>query len=296
MEKITVYHYDAFSSIPNKGNPAGIVICENNLSEKQMQDIAKKVGFNETAFVLKSESELIKIRYFTPGHEMNLCGHATIATICCLKSRSYIDELEMLNIETKAGVLPIKILKDIEPLRIMMGQSSPCFTEFQGSIEEVAIALGLKLDDIDSSIPIIYGSTGTWTLLVPIKKLETFSRMRPQNKCFPSILKEIPSASIHPFCLETNKPNAHMHARHFSSPYSGTTEDPITGTASGVMGAYYLTFIDNSLSEVDLTIEQGYEVGRDGEVYVHIRKVDDCFNVAISGTAVYVSTYEIEYC
>lgn len=295
MEKITVYHYDAFSSIPNKGNPAGIVICKNNLSEKQMQNIAKKIGFNETAFVLKSDLGLIKIRYFTPGHEMNLCGHATIATICCLKSRSYIDELESFNIETKAGVLPIKILKHVDPLRIMMGQSSPCFTKFKGSVEEIAIALGLKEDDIDSSIPIVYGSTGTWTLLVPIKKLKMFSRMRPQNNRFPSILKEIPSASIHPFCRETNNPNAHLHARHFSSPYSGTIEDPITGTASGVMGAYYLTFIDNSLSELDLTIEQGLEVGRDGEVYVHIRKADEGFNVAISGTAVYVSTYEIEY-
>jgi PhzF family phenazine biosynthesis protein len=53
------------------------------------------------------------------------------------------------------------------------------------------------------------------------------------------VLKEMPGASVHPFCFETYDPNAHMHARHFSSPFSGTIEDPVTGTASGVMGAYW---------------------------------------------------------
>ncbi len=61
--------------------------------------------------------------------------------------------------------------------------------------------------------------------------------MKPKTNLFPSILKEVPNASIHPFCLETKKQHTHIHARHFSSPYSGTIEDPATGTTSGVMGA-----------------------------------------------------------
>jgi PhzF family phenazine biosynthesis protein len=77
MRAITVHHYDAFSNKPNMGNPAGIVYEGDSLSEGEMQRIALKVGFNETAFPLKSDKADLRIRYFTPGHELNLCGHAT---------------------------------------------------------------------------------------------------------------------------------------------------------------------------------------------------------------------------
>ncbi len=55
MKSITVCHYDAFTKEPNKGNPAGVVLDAEDLSDIQMQEIARKVGFNETAFVVKSE-------------------------------------------------------------------------------------------------------------------------------------------------------------------------------------------------------------------------------------------------
>ena len=50
MKSVTVYHYDAFSTEPNKGNPAGVVLNGDDLTDKEMQEIAVKVGFNETAF------------------------------------------------------------------------------------------------------------------------------------------------------------------------------------------------------------------------------------------------------
>lgn len=296
MEKITIYHYDAFSRIPNKGNPAGVVINASCLSEKQMQEIAFKVGFNETAFVIKSDLELINIRYFTPGHEMNLCGHATIATLYGLSSMNLINnDIGCYTIETKAGKFPIKLIEYNKQQRIVMGQASPEFIEFDGAIEDIAYLLGISSSYIDNSIPIVYGSTGTWTLLVPIKKLSIFEYMKPKTKIIPSKLKQLPNASIHPFCLETRKSYAHMHARHFSSPYSGTIEDPVTGTASGVMGAYYLTYIDNNIDFKDLIIEQGLEVGRDGEIYVHVERNGDVIDVSISGTAVYVKDIDVEY-
>lgn len=50
MKTIQVCHYDAFSNVPNKGNPAGVVLDGENLNEEQMREVAEKVGFNETAF------------------------------------------------------------------------------------------------------------------------------------------------------------------------------------------------------------------------------------------------------
>lgn len=295
MKSITVYHYDAFSKEPNKGNPAGVVLNGDELSEAQMQEIAFKVGFNETAFPIKSDVADLRIRFFTPGHEMNLCGHATMATVYALKSKGILGDKTELTIETKAGILPIKINESTDgEIRITMEQAPPQFKEFAGSKEDLAKSIGLNESDLHADLPILYGSTGIWTLLIPIKQLDAFQKMKPNNKQFPEILKEMPKSSVHPFCLETYDPNADMHARHFSSPYSGTVEDAVTGTASGVMGAYYAKYIKPDLTEpLNLIVEQGHEIEKDGRVEVRVSKNNESFDVQITGNAVYVKEFQV---
>ncbi|PGS56402.1 PhzF family phenazine biosynthesis protein [Bacillus sp. AFS041924] len=293
MKKIRVYHYDAFSKEPNKGNPAGVVLDSDTLTEKEMQDIAKKVGFNETSFLLKSNVADHRIRYFTPGHEMDLCGHGTMAVIYALVTRGIIEFNNELTIETKAGILPISIHNSNNEIYITMKQKTPEFVEFNGSIDEVASSIGISVEEIDSTLPTLYGSTGAWNLLLPIKKLASFEKMKPNNQLFPSILNEIPNASIHPFCLETYDSNADFHARHFSSAFSGTIEDPVTGTASGIMGAYYAKYINSVVNDViDLVVEQGTEIQRDGRVKVKVKKVNSNYEIEITGNAVYVKEME----
>jgi len=291
MKQVKVYHYDAFSVEPNKGNPAGVVLNGDELTDEEMQAITLKVGFNETAFPVKSDVADVRIRYFTPGHETNLCGHATMATIYALKSRGLLNGKNELAIETRAGILPIKI---DDELRITMKQAAPQFEAFNGSATELAASIGLEEEDLHPDLPIVYGSTGVWTLLIPIKKLSAFKKMRPSNELFPSILKEMPRASVHPFCLEIYDVEADMHARHFSSPFSGTIEDPVTGTASGVMGAYFTKYIKNGAeSKVNLLIEQGHEIEKDGRVRVAVTKVSDTFEVEITGNAIYVNEFDV---
>ena len=294
MKTISVLHYDAFTEHPNQGNPAGIVLEGEKFNESEMQKIAEKVGFNETSFVLPSNIADLRIRYFTPGHEMNLCGHATIATVFALKANGHLPEKETILIETRAGILPIRInQKEQSTPSIIMKQIPAQLKEFNGSRKELAEAIGIAESDLDVNQPILYGSTGIWTLLVPIKSLHVFSQMVPKNDLFPSILKEIPNASVHPFCLETFEGEATMHGRHFSSPFSGTIEDPVTGTASGVMGAYYVTYINDKGKNQPIVIEQGKEIGRNGKVSVTVSDKDDQLDVEISGTAVFVKEIKI---
>ncbi|SOC06433.1 PhzF family phenazine biosynthesis protein [Ureibacillus xyleni] len=295
MKSIPVYHIEAFSKEPNKGNPAGVVFHADHLTEKEMQEIALRVGFNETAFALQSEVADFRIRYFTPGHETNLCGHATMATVCGLQTKGLLGEKREFTIETKAGILPIKITTGSEnEILITMKHASPQFEEFKGSRKDLANSIGLEETDLHEDLPIVYGSTGAWTLLVPIQGLHAFNKMEPDIKQFPGILKEMPTSSVHPFCLETYDVNADMHARHFSSPYSGTLEDPVTGTASGVMGAFFARYIQNdNFNELNLIVEQGHEIGKDGRVLVHISKNTDTYDVEITGTAVYVKRFEV---
>ncbi|KWU61271.1 PhzF family phenazine biosynthesis isomerase [Bacillus sp. SIMBA_074] len=297
MKKVNVVHYDAFSNKPNMGNPAGIVLEADGLTEEEMQRIAEKVGFNETSFVLSSEVADIKMRYFTPGFEMDLCGHGTVGTIYALRERGLLEEETNLTIETKAGILPIQIgVNENGETFIKMRQAAPQFKDFTGSEEELAHSIGLEVNDLDVSLPIVYGNTGNWTVIVPIKNLDSCERMKPNNVAFPSVLKEIPKASIHPLCLETYDAEAKMHGRHFSSPYSGTIEDPVTGTASGVMGAYYATYLEKDFDhELELIVEQGQEINKDGRVTVYVTKdvENDNLQIDIAGTAVYVKEFEI---
>ncbi len=295
MKTVKVYHYDAFSKEPNKGNPAGVVLNGDDLTDKEMQEIAFKVGFNETAFVVKSEVADMRIRFFTPGHEMNLCGHGTMATIYALLSNGLLKQKETITIETRAGNLPINInVLSNNEIHITMKQAQPQFIEFKGSKEELANSIGLQEADIADDLPILYGSTGTWTLLVPIKNLAVFQKMKPSNEIFPTILKEMPKLSIHPFCLETYDPAAHMHARHFSSPISGSIEDAVTGTASGVMGAYYAKYINPNFEKcLNLVVEQGFEIGKDGRVKVQVTRNENDFDIEITGNAVFVRDFEL---
>ncbi|MCU5323067.1 PhzF family phenazine biosynthesis isomerase [Bacillus cereus] len=297
MKTINVFHYEAFTNKPNMGNPAGIVLDADGLTEEEMQRIAEKIGFNETTFVLSSEVAHIRMRFFTPGFEMDLCGHGTVGTIYALRERSLLEEKASLTIETKAGILPIQIgVNENGETLIKMRQAAPQFKDFAGSKEELARSIGLEVNDLDVSLPIVYGSTGNWTVIVPIKNLDACERMKPNNEMFPSVLKEIPNASIHPICLETYDELAQMHGRHFSSAYAGTIEDPVTGTASGVMGAYYAMYLEKDFDhERELIVEQGQEIHKDGRVTVYVTKVEGNANlqIDIAGTAVYVKEFEV---
>lgn len=297
MKTINVFHYDAFTNKPNMGNPAGIVLEADGLTEEEMQIIAEKVGYNETTFVLSSEVGDIRMRYFTPGFEMDLCGHGTVGTLYALREKGLLEEKSNLTIETKAGIFPIQIgVNENGETFIKMRQAAPQFKEFTGSKEELAHSIGLEVNDLDVSLPIVYGSTGNWTVIVPIKNLDACERMKPNNAAFPSVLKEIPNASIHPICLETYDEQAQMHGRHFSSAYAGTIEDPVTGTASGVMGAYYAMYLEKDFDhEMELIVEQGQEIHKDGRVTVYVTKAEGNANlqIDIAGTAVYVKEFEV---
>ncbi|MGE7917607.1 PhzF family phenazine biosynthesis isomerase [Viridibacillus sp. NPDC093762] len=288
MKKIIVKQYDAFSIKPGKGNPAGIVLDADNLTDEEMQEIASKVGFNECAFPVKSNVADLRIRYFTPGHEMDLCGHATMATIFALVTEKYIEFKRNLTIETKAGILSIQLTEEQKTYHMRMEHAKPRFKPFGGSIKDLATSIGITIEDIHAEYPIVYGNTGIWTLCIPIKNMDAFAKMEPKTTTFPSILKEMPNASLHPFSLKAFSEDADMHARHFSSPISGTIQDAVTGTASGVMGAYVATYLlPERKGQYDLIVEQGQELDKDGRVIVHVENNED-ITIAITGTAVYV--------
>ncbi|CUX92703.1 PhzF family phenazine biosynthesis isomerase [Bacillus velezensis] len=292
MKQATVFKYEAFTDIPDLGNPAGIVFNGDDYSDEEMQMIAEMAGYNETSFLCKSGEADLRIRYFTPGHEMNLCGHATVASLYALIEKGRLQADQTYQIETKAGILPAKAAERNGRVYITLEQAPPQFLPFTGDKEKLAASLGITAEDFHSELPIVYGSTGIWTLIVQLRSLQASRNMVPDNAQFPAVLRDLPKASVHPFSLETVHPESDLHGRHFSSPFSGTTEDPVTGTASGVMAAYMRQY-GGSEAEC-LTIEQGQEIGKDGKVEIRITEDNEKMKIEMTGTAVYAESINFQ--
>jgi PhzF family phenazine biosynthesis protein len=94
----------SFAKTKRGGNPAGVCLFADALSDAAMRRIAKGVGFSETAFVKPSNRADFKVQFFTPEGEVDLCGHATIATYILLAERGLVKRGKYTQ-ETKAGIL-----------------------------------------------------------------------------------------------------------------------------------------------------------------------------------------------
>ena len=290
--KTTLYRYDAFTTVPGKGNPAGVVLEAEGLDDDQMQAIAKQAGYSETAFILPSEKADRMLRYFTPGKEVPMCGHATVGSMYMLREMGKIGDGRWM-VETKSGVIPIDVETADGRIRIGMTQVPYQEKAFGGDPAEMLDAIGLGPEDLDPRFPVVYGYTGLWTLMLPIRSIEAFSRMKRDTDRFPSILTEEPGASVHPFCLGGVLEGVQIHARHFSSPFTGIGEDPVTGTASGVTGAYYKRYIaPDPAKAYRVRMEQGLEIGTRAIVETQV-EADPSAPPKIFGTAVYVEQFEM---
>jgi trans-2,3-dihydro-3-hydroxyanthranilate isomerase len=122
MKLIDVHQVDAFTNQLFGGNPAGVVTNADELTDEEMQKIAREMNLSETAFVLKPSSDQadVKLRFFTPTDEVKFCGHATIGTLFQLAK---LDMFRLgkpgkndVRVETKAGTLPMAVTnKDGQP-------------------------------------------------------------------------------------------------------------------------------------------------------------------------------------
>ena len=143
--KIVVIKVNAFTESINGGNPAGVVLNSPELTEKQMAYITKQIEVSETAFVFPSKKADYKIRFFTSEIEVDLCGHATIATFFTMTKTGFIpkDRNIVVTQETKVGILPVSIefMDNGEIDRVMMTQDKPIIKDIS---KYISLIIGLS--------------------------------------------------------------------------------------------------------------------------------------------------------
>lgn len=282
----SAYLVKAFTQNKNEGNPAGVVLDADNLSDGQMIKISADLGFSESAFVQNSSNAEFRIRFFTATQEVDLCGHATIAAFHTLLETHNIPLAEAKSItltqETKAGILPVMIYADG---LIVMSQTQPVFGESATTSTEIAQLLGITEADFVSGMPIQSVSTGSPKLMIPVRSRKLLFAIQPDLEGIVRYCQSHNMKGFYPFTTDTIAKDADFHARQFN-PLAGIDEDPITGIAAGALGAYACKY--KLLQKPRCIIEQGTIMHKPGRMYVEIND-----EVTVGGYAVTFGTKEV---
>jgi len=290
MGKIKIKHVDAFTLTPHSGNPAGVVLEGKDLSEKQMQSIAREMNLSETAFILPPTrtGADIKLRWFTPTTEVPLCGHATVASFHCLAEEGRLGMTKLgkyhFEVETASGILPVDVTKEEDVVFVMFGMKIPLLERALTYKIDLIRLLNLSISELENKMQIAKGDY----LYVPIRRLHTLFTMKPNFLAVSNFLNQRKLGGICVYTTETVDRESTVHSRFFA-PNCGINEDPVTGSAHGPLA---VLLYESGILEIQdgrclFQGEQGDAIGRRGRVTVELRVENERpVGVKVGGNAV----------
>ncbi len=287
--EIKVYKINAFAKTEEGGNPAGVVVNADGLSENDMKKIAGILGLSETAFVMKSDVADFSVRFFTPTEEVDLCGHATIGTFSTLLKEGYIKPGNYTQ-KTKVGVLNVAVSEDAS---IMMNQAKPSFYEMIEKTE-IADSLNISVDDMNEKLPAQIVSTGLRDIIIPIRNMNVLRSIKPDFSMISNISKKYNAIGYHLYARESLN-NSSVHCRNFA-PLYGIPEESATGTSNGALACYLLKYKQITPEYAkNLSFEQGESMNRPSEIMISISvENDEIHEVRVGGKALNLTEIKIE--
>lgn len=299
MKKLITYQIDSFTKEKFKGNPAGVVINADELTDYEMQQIARELNNSETAFLFAPDSDDCDgvIRYFTPNTEVPICGHATIAAMYAKAIEEKLDSC-ILRFKTKIGILPFEIIKENEDYQILMTQGNFELGDvFDSAVTQKMItALGLQKSDLDERCPVQIASTGHSKVMIGIKSREKLNNLSPIYNDLAQLSNEINCNGYFVFTFDSDDQDVLTYGRMFA-PAIGINEDPVTGNANGPLGGYLVqnNIIDYKNNTFEFNGKQGEKIDRLGVIKVKVVTEENKPKlIQIKGDAVVVFRAEIE--
>ena len=243
--ELEVYFVDSFTSKVFGGNPAGVVFHENELDHDLMQNIAAENNLSETAFVHTSNNN--RIKFFTPELEVDLCGHATLAS-----AFTYFNFLNTSSDEIvfQANRSQIKAVKSNNGITLSLPKDEPMKVNDISAFTEALNAKVLEVyRGIDDFVAI----------------LEDEEAVANNNPNF-SQIKHMDSRGL----IVTAKGSEVDFVSRWYGPQTGIDEDPVTGSAHALLATYW----SNIFNKNDLTAKQLSKRGGQLHCSVKEEKVD----------------------
>ncbi|WP_254412639.1 PhzF family isomerase [Dyadobacter diqingensis] len=300
MKKLIVYQIDSFTKEKFKGNPAGVVINADGLSDIEMQRIARELNNSETAFIFSPDRDDYDgmIRYFTPTTEVPICGHATIAAMYAKASEENPDSC-ILRMKTHVGILPLEMIKTEGDYEIVMTQgrfelSAPLDTE---SVQKLLAALGLEHSEINQNCPIQIASTGHSKVMIAMNSRKKLNDLSPRFAELAALSKDIHCNGYFVFTFDSDQNDILTYGRMFA-PAIGINEDPVTGNAHGPLGGYLVQnkIINHDNHSFEFNGVQGEKIDRKGVVTVRVEIENGLPSlIQIKGNAVTIFKTEIQF-
>jgi len=264
MPNLTFHIVDVFAEEKYAGNQLAVVRDGKRLSSSEMQKIAKEMHFSETSFILSDTKRQggYDVRIFTPETELPFAGHPTLGTAYVILREIIKNPVTRIILNLKVGQITVTPTYNAQgqPDIVWMKQKQPTFGQ-TFKAETIAPVLNLNVADIEAAFPIQEVSTGVADIIVPLKTLSAVKRARIDKDKYNQLIENIEAKSVFVFSPETYHRQNHLNARMFAD-YYGIPEDPATGSANGCLAAYLVKNQYFGQDQINVRVEQGYEVGR----------------------------------
>jgi trans-2,3-dihydro-3-hydroxyanthranilate isomerase len=284
---------DVFAEEKYAGNQLAVVPAAGNLSPAIMQQIANEMHFSETTFITATTvpGAVWKVRIFTPATEVPFAGHPTLGTAWVIRHELLGTGVDSLTLDLPIGRVPVHFAPEPNGREMVwMQPREPIFgDEFPAS--PIAAALGLGEDDIDRRAPVQAVSAGIPFALIPLRTLAAVRRARFDRSAARRLADAHPRAWFL-FAAETYDPANQLNARMFADDF-GVPEDPATGSAAACLGAYLARHRYFGDTDIDVRIEQGFEIGRPSLLRVRAQAAVEGFQVQVGGRVIPVARGEL---
>ena len=215
---VKIYQVDAFTSKPFSGNPAAVCILEEPRDETWMQDVAREMNLSETAFLHKEEDSY-RLRWFTPVTEVDLCGHATLASAHVLWETGLLGSQELAQFHTLSGLLKAK--RNGEEIELDFPAT---IAEPEGELKGLSEALGVT--------PIYLGNSKLFYLVQVRSEMEVRDLKPDFEK-----LKSLSARAI--IVTSVAETEGYDFVSRCFAPNVGIDEDPVTGSAHCCLGPFW---------------------------------------------------------
>lgn len=215
---VTIYQVDAFTKVPFKGNPAGVCLLPYPADGDWMQNVATEMNMSETAFLVEQEDGF-DLRWFTPATEVNLCGHATLASAHVLWETGQLEPDEQARFHTRSGLLTAQRAGDWIELDFPATPEEPATPP-----DDLAKALGVSPK---------YVGQNQEDYLVEVSIEETVRGIKPDF----GLLRQVTDRGV--IVTSLSRSRGYDFISRFFAPAVGIDEDPVTGSAHCCLGPFW---------------------------------------------------------
>ncbi|OEJ51359.1 PhzF family phenazine biosynthesis protein [Streptomyces agglomeratus] len=278
-----VLRYTAFSTDPEGGNPAGVVLDAAGLDDADMLAVAAEVGYSETAFLTRElePGRAFTVRYFSPQAEVPFCGHATVATAVALAEHH--GRPGDLVFETRAGTVPVTVTTSADgTYRATLTSVEPHTEDVAGAdVAEALAALAWPAADLDPAFPPRVAYAGARHLVLAAATRERLAKLSYDFERLAALMRRMDLTTVQ---LVWREDATTFHVRD-PFPVGGVVEDPATGAAAAAFGAYARE-CGLVPEESVLTLHQGDDMGRPGVLTVELRAGEGRIRVGGAGARI----------